>query len=75
MRNIIQFHISKGEKYYIVQGVDFPVITQAETLDQLVRNIKEATELQLEGEDLASFDLAQNPSILLNMELGSAIYA
>lgn len=75
MKNIIQFHIYKGEKYYIAQGVDLPVVTQGKTLDELANNIKEAVELQLEGENLADFDLGPKPSILLNLELGTAVYA
>ncbi len=75
MKNIIQFHIYKGEKYYIAQGVDLPVVTQGKTLDELANNIKEAVELQLEGENLADFDLVPKPSILLNLELGTAVYA
>lgn len=57
MKNIIQFHIYKGEKYYVAQGIDLPVVTQGKTLDELANNIKEAAELQLGGEDLADFDL------------------
>ncbi|PIZ01220.1 hypothetical protein COY61_00350 [bacterium (Candidatus Gribaldobacteria) CG_4_10_14_0_8_um_filter_33_9] len=75
MKNIIQIHIYKGEKYYIAQGIDLPVVTQGKTLDELAHNIKEAVELQLEGENLADFDLALKPSILLNFELGTAVYA
>lgn len=75
MKNIIQFHIYKGDSYYIAQGIDLPVITQGKTLDELVRNLKEAVELQLEGEDLADFDLSSRPSVLANFELGSAIHA
>lgn len=74
MKRIIQFHIYKGEKYYIAQGVDLPVITQGKTLDALAKNIKEAVELHLEGENLSDFDLEKHPSILANVEL-SEIYA
>jgi len=69
MKSIIQFYVHKGDKYYVAQGVDFPVVTQAESLDELAKNIKEAVELQLEGENPADFDLVPNPSILLNMEI------
>lgn len=69
MKNIIQFHIYKGDKYYVAQGIDLPVVTQGKTLDELTANIKEAVELQLEGENLADFDLAPKPSVLLNFEL------
>ena len=57
MKHIIRFHIFKGEKYYIAQGVDLPIITQGKTLDELTENIKEAVSLQLEDENLSDYDL------------------
>lgn len=75
MKHIIQFHIYKGEKYYVAQGIDLPVVTQGKTLDELAKNIKEAVELQLEGENLSEFDLAPSPSILANLELPTEVYA
>lgn len=69
MKNIIQFNIYKGDEYYVAQGVDLPVVTQGKTLDKLTANLKEAIQLHLEGENLADFDLAPNPSVLVNMEL------
>lgn len=47
MKNIIQVHIYQGEKYYIAECFDLPVVTQGKTLDELVLNFKEAIELQL----------------------------
>jgi len=75
MKNIIQFHIYKGDKYYVAQGIDLPVVTQGKTLDELVKNLKEATNLELEDENLAEFDLASKPSVLVNMELETGAYA
>ena len=75
MKNIVQIHIYKGEKYYIAEGVDLPIVTQAKTLDELVKNIKEAVELQLAGENLSDFTLASNPSVLLNLELPNRLHA
>ena len=75
MKKIIQFHISKGEKYYIAEGVDLPVVTQGKTLDELAKNIQEAVALHLEGENLADFGLASEPSVLLNFELPSLAHA
>ena len=45
MKKIIQFSILKGDKYYTAEGVGLPVFTQGLTLDELVVNIKEATDL------------------------------
>ena len=69
MKHIIQFHIYKGEKQYVAEGIDLPVVTQGKTLDELAKNIQEAVELHLEGENLADFNLAPQPSILANLEL------
>jgi predicted RNase H-like HicB family nuclease len=69
MKHIIQFHIYKGDRYYIAEGLDLPVVTQGKTLDELAANLKEAVELHLEDENVADFDLASPPAILANFEL------
>ena len=75
MKRIIQFRISKGEKYYVAEGIDLPVVTQALTLDELARNIEEAVALHLKGENLAALGLVESPSVLANFELPVAAYA
>ena len=75
MRNIIQFVISKGKKYYVAQGIDFAIVTQGKTLDELVRNIKEAVEVHFHGTKPQSFGLTKNPSVLVNFELPQLEYA
>lgn len=50
-KHILQFHISKGDKYYVAQGAGVPIVTQAKTLDKLTENIREATDLYFEGEN------------------------
>ena len=75
MKRIIQFHIFQGERQYVAEGIDLPVVTQGRTLDELVANIKEAVDLQLEGEELEDFDLAPEPSVLINLELAPLVHA
>lgn len=75
MKHIIQYNISKGEKQYVAEGVNFPAVTQADSLDELVKNIKEVTELLLEGEDPAVFGLAPASPVMLNLELPDYIHA
>ena len=75
MKKIIQAHIYKGDKYYIAECLDLPVVTQGKTLDELVFNLKEAINLQLEGENLSDFDLVAEPSVLANLEVDSSAYA
>lgn len=69
MKTIIQFTIQKGEKYYIAHANDFPIFTQAETLDELVKNIREATELHFSDENLSEIGIKENPSLLVNFEI------
>jgi predicted RNase H-like HicB family nuclease len=69
MKTIIQFTIQKGDKHYIAHANDFPIFTQAETLDELIGNIKEATELHFSDENLSEAGVKKNPSLLVNFEI------
>lgn len=69
MRRIIQGVVYKGEKYYVGECMDLPVVTQGKSIDETVRNLREAISLHLEGEDLQSLGIGENPSILVNLEL------
>ena len=75
MKKIIQFRISRGEHLYVAEGVDLPVVTQGNTLDEVMENLKEAIEVHLEGENLADLDLVQEPSVLISFELPNLVYA
>lgn len=66
---IIQFTIQKGDKFYTARAVDFPIFTQAETLDELIKNIREATDLHFSDEDLSEYGLGKTPSLLVNFEI------
>jgi predicted RNase H-like HicB family nuclease len=72
MKRIIQVRIFRGDKYFVAECFDLPVVTQALTLDALMENVKEAIALQLEGEDPATFGLAPGASILASFELDAA---
>lgn len=63
--------IFRGDKYFVAECFDLPVVTQALTLDELMKNVKEAIALQLDGEDPAQFGLAPGASILASYELES----
>ena len=69
MKRIIQVRIFRGKKYFVAECFDLPVVTQAATLDELMKNVKEAIALQLEGENSADFGLAPGASILASYEL------
>jgi predicted RNase H-like HicB family nuclease len=69
MRRTIQVRIFRGEKKYMAECLDLPVVTKGATLDELALNIREAIGLHLEGENLAELGLAPDPTILATMEL------
>ncbi|MEK7638137.1 MAG: type II toxin-antitoxin system HicB family antitoxin [Patescibacteria group bacterium] len=71
MKHIIQVQVTKGNHYYVAEGMNLPIVTQAKTLDELVNNITEAVALALENENLADFDLAVPPSLLMSLELAA----
>jgi predicted RNase H-like HicB family nuclease len=66
MRHTIKAFIHRGEKYYVAECLEIAVVTQGKTLDETISNLQEAVKLHLEGEDLTDFDLAPNPSLLVN---------
>ena len=69
MHRSIKAFIYKGDEYYVAECLEIAVVTQGKTLDETIANLREAVTLHLEGEDLADFDLAPNPSLLVTMEL------
>lgn len=50
MKRILQVKISKGDKYFVAECLDLPVVSQGKTLDEAARNIKKAIDLHLEGD-------------------------
>lgn len=75
MRKVIQISIYKGEKYFVAEGVNVPIVTQGKTYDELFNNLKEAISLFLEDEDLSKYDIQANPAIIANLELSNLLYA
>jgi len=69
MKGTIQVRAFRGDRQYVAECLDLPVVTQAPTLDELAENIREAVGLQLEGEDLTELGIASDPTIVVMFEL------
>ncbi len=69
MKRTIQVHIFRGERQYVAECLDFPVVTEAPTLDELAVNIREAIALHLDGENLAEAGYSDDPTVIATMEL------
>ena len=65
----IKAYIHRGESHYVAECLEISVVTQGKTLDETIANLEEAVTLHLEGEDLADFGLAPNPTLLVTLEL------
>ncbi|MFM6057734.1 MAG: type II toxin-antitoxin system HicB family antitoxin [Microcystis aeruginosa] len=62
--------IRSGEqKGYVGECVEISIVTQGNTLDEVVNNLKEAVLLHLEGEDPSEFGLVAKPSLQITVEL------
>ena len=74
-RYTIQAVIYPGdEKGYVAECSNLAVVSQGNTLDETVRNLREAIQLHLNGEDLADLGLAPNPPVIITLEL-EPVYA
>ena len=68
LQHTIKAFIKKGEKHYVAECLEIPVVTQGKTLDEAVENLKEAVALHLEREDLEQLGLVQKPTLIITME-------
>jgi predicted RNase H-like HicB family nuclease len=73
-RNIKAFIYPEADGY-VVEIPDVHAVTQGDTIDQALTNLKEIIGLALEGEDPAEYGLAPDPSILVTIELGPLSHA
>lgn len=73
LQHTIKAVIRSGEQSgYVAECVEAPVVTQGATLDQVIANLKEAVELQLEGETLEQWGLSPRPMVVVPMEVEPA---
>ena len=72
MKKIIQVRIYRGEKHFVAECLDLPVVSQGRTIDEAAKNIREAIDLHLEGENLEDWDILPDFSILANFEIEPA---
>lgn len=73
LQHTIKATIRRGEESgYVAECCEIAVVTQGGNLDEVTRNLQEAVALHLEGEDLTSFGLAANPTLLVTMEFEPA---
>jgi predicted RNase H-like HicB family nuclease len=75
LQHTIKAFIRKGEKYYVAECLEIPVVTQGKTLDEAAANLREAVALHLKGENLEQLGLAPNPTLIITMEMEPVVSA
>ena len=54
--------------FYVAESLELALVTQGRSLDELLRNIRQAVRLHLEGENPAEFGLSASPRIAVIYE-------
>ena len=74
-RYTIQAIVYPGdESGYVAECLNLAVVTQGQTLDETVQNLREAILLHLEGEDMMELGLVPHPPVLVSFEM-EPVYA
>ena len=69
MQRSVKINIRPGERLFVAECADIPVVTQGTTVDETIANIREAVALFFEDEDPAAHGFAAEPSLLIVMEI------
>lgn len=69
MRQNIQAIVYADGDGYVAECADINAVTQGDTLDETLANLREVVALALEDEDLAERGLVPDPTILVTVEL------
>ncbi len=67
-RDTIHVVVRRSAGSYVAEGLELALVTQGRSLDELLRNLRQAVRLHLEGESPAAFGLSASPRIAVTYE-------
>lgn len=67
MEPVLTIYIHKGEKMYVAECLEIDVITQGNTIDEAIKNIKEAIALYFENKETPEISLPDEPPVILGL--------
>jgi len=67
MQRTIQAFITRGESQFVSECHGINVVTQGDSIDETVENLRNAVGLFLEDEDPAEFGLEQDPAVFIRI--------
>jgi predicted RNase H-like HicB family nuclease len=71
-RQTVHSFIQQDGRFYVVECMELPIVTQGSSLDDAVVNFREALSLYLEGEDLEAIGIVPEPRVQFIYELLAA---
>ncbi|MBE0711035.1 MAG: hypothetical protein A2Y86_02490 [Candidatus Aminicenantes bacterium RBG_13_62_12] len=60
--------VRRSAGFYVAESLELALVTQGRSLDELLRNLRQAVRLHLEGEDPGLFGLTASPRIAVTYE-------
>lgn len=67
-RDTIHVVVRRSAGFYVAESLELALVTQGRSLDELLRNLRQAVGLHLEGEDPGKFGLPASPRIAMTYE-------
>ncbi len=67
-RDTIHVVVRRSAGFYVAEGLELALVTQGRSLDELMRNLRQAVRLHLEDEDPGLFGLSASPRIAVTYE-------
>ena len=68
LRETIHTVISESEGAYVAECLEVGVVTQGDSLDETLRNLREAVDLFMDDEEPAALGLVPNPRLAISFE-------
>ena len=67
-RDTVHAVVTESEGWYVAECLEFAVVTQARSFDDLLANLREALALYMDGEDPAWLGLSSSPRLFVSYE-------
>ena len=72
LRSTIHTVVSESDGGYVAECLEVAVVTQGYSLDETLRNLREAVGLFLANEDLAALGLTASPRLAVSLEIAAS---
>ena len=66
MQRSVKVSIRRGERLFVAECADIPVVTQGATVDETIQNARQAVALFFEDEDPADYGFAADHTPLID---------